>query len=95
MHLAVLFGVLTGVFFLLFLYHADLILCYLREEGDDAEYRLRLEKKHKKAKHPQKKNFLLYLICLSYRRQGEEKKAKELSLFLKNDFLLGVKKEAD
>lgn len=98
MTLAYLFGALFFVFFLLFLYHLDLILFFYREKkrfeksekmGDYISY---AEKKLKKTKHPQKKNLFRYLLYLTFLSQGKENKAASLFPFLRSDPLLGIKK---
>lgn len=100
MELAILFGILTLFFFLLLVYYLELLLFFFRERkrygqqrGEEC-YLRDLEEKHKKTKHPQKKNFYLYLICLALSSSDEEKKANRLLPFLKNDPLLGVKKDS-
>ena len=86
---------------LLFSYLLDLsIFCLHREKefsshGYDRDFLLRLEREHKNKIHPQKKNYLLHLIIKTLRRQNETVKAEQLSVFLKSDFLLGIKKRSD
>ncbi len=98
MKTSVFFGILAFAFLLLFLYSLDLY-CFLRFEkkrfesvSDRKKYVLELEEKQKKSKHPQKRNFYLYLICLSWTMDGERERALRLLPFLKNDFLLGIDK---
>ncbi len=101
MKLAVFFAVHSFLFLLLLLYYLDILLFYLFEKRafdqkhKSKAYLQKLEERHKKAISKRKKNFLLFLICDCLAKQGEEKKAKELFLFVKKDFLLGIKKEAD
>ena len=96
MKTALIFFVVAGLFLVLFLYFFDLILFWRREKKrfdgatDYKEYVALLEAKQKKTKHPQKKNFFLYLICLAWIREGEKGKASRLVPFLKKDSLLGV-----
>ncbi len=95
---AVIFGVLSLVFFVLFVYYLDLLFFFFREKKKfkknrtDSAYLEKLEKRHRRCKHPQKNNFLLYLICLSMEAQGKEKKAKNLFPLVKKDYLLGIDK---
>ncbi len=102
MKLFVIFGVIAAFLFLLFLYLLDLILfCFFEkrafdQKGDTREYLQRIQEKHKKTKQRRKRNFLLFLISLSFEKQGEERKMQELLPFIKKDALLGIhKKEAD
>lgn len=96
MKLAILFGALTLVFLVLFILYLDLLCFFFRErkrfmkENKDREYLLDLEKRQKKKKHPQKKNLLLYLICLTSMVQGYENKAKRLLPFVRTDIILGI-----
>lgn len=98
MKTAIIFGLLSFLFFLAFLYCLDLFLFLRREKSlfssaDGEKARItRLEEKHKKAKHPQKKNYYLYLVCLSYSLSDQAEKAQRLKAFLRNDFLLGIDK---
>ena len=95
---AIVFGVLSFAFFLLFVYYLDLLFFFFREKNKfqknrkDSAYLEKLEKRHKKCKHPQKNNFLLYLICMTMEVQGKEKKAKNLYSLVKKDYLLGIDK---
>lgn len=96
MKLAIFFGILTFVFLTLFICYLDLLIFFFREkkkyekEGNEKEYLEKLEKRHKKSKHPFKKNLLLYLICLASAKQGFENKAKRLIPFVRTDVLLGI-----
>lgn len=93
-----IFGFLAFAFLLLTLYCLDLLLFLRREKrlfasADGEESRIsRLEEKHKNAKHLQKKNYYLYLICLSCANSEKTEKAQRLKAFLRNDFLLGIDK---
>lgn len=96
---AIVCGVLAFIFFLFLLYFLDLILFLIAEkkrfEKSDQieEYIALLEKKQKKAKHPQKKNYYLFLICLALSDAGQGEKAERLHPFLHSDPLLGVSKK--
>ena len=96
MELILIFGALTLFFFALFIIYLDLLVFYFRQKkrflkaGGEKEYLEDLENHRKKLKNPQKKNFLLYLICLACVKQGYDKKAKRLSAFIKTDLLLGI-----
>ncbi len=96
---AVVCGVFAAIFFLLLLYSLDLIFFLLAEKkrfegrGQTDEYIAYLEKKQKKAKHPQKKNYYLYLICLALFDAGQGEKAGRLLPFLHGDPLLGLSKK--
>ena len=98
MKTAIIFGLLAFFFLLLFLYCLDLLLFLRREKrlfssADGEKARItRLEEKHKKTKHPQKKNYYLYLVCLSYSLSDQAEKVQRLKAFLRNDFLLGIDK---
>ena len=102
MKLFLFFAVIATVFFLCFFYFLDLVLFCLfekrlfQQKGDTKEYLKRMEFKRKKTKQKRKKNFLLFLNCLAFEKQGEVKKAEELLPFLKEDSFLGIyQKEAD
>lgn len=96
MKLAVLFGSLTLLFLVLFICYLDLLIFFFRErkrffkEEKSRDYLENLEKRHRKTKHFQKKNFLLYLICLASVSQGYPKKAENLLPFVRTDILLGI-----
>ncbi len=96
MKLAVLFGILTLFFLVLIIAYFDLLLFFFRERkafekrAMEREYLAELEKRQKRKKHPQKKNLLLYLICLTSAAQGYENKAKRLFAFVRTDLLLGI-----
>ena len=96
MKTAWIFFIAAGLFLAFFLYFLDLILFYSREKkrfenaADERGYVTLLEGKQKKAKHPKKRNYYLYLICLAWMRAGEKEKANRLIPFLKKDTLLGV-----
>ena len=93
---AFVFAFFVLLSFLVFLYTLDLILFLFREkkifedEFDQKEYLARLELKQKKERHPQKKNYYLYLICLVFSATNQKEKAQRLVPFLKKDPLLGV-----
>ena len=99
MTMAVLYGLLAFIFFLVILYTLDLIVFLLREKKSfeanfqSVEYMANLEQKQKKAKHPQKKNYYLYLICLVLSATEQFEKAERLLPFLRDDALLGVYKK--
>ncbi|MBQ3075201.1 MAG: hypothetical protein IJC26_03950 [Clostridia bacterium] len=90
-----IFACLACVFFLLSLYFLDLLFFFFREKkryeaaSDVKAYVALLKQKQKKAKHPQKKNYYLYLVCLSLCKE-ESERAHRLLPFLKKDPILGV-----
>lgn len=95
---AMIFAFLAFFFLLLFLYCLDLLL-FIRREKKRLETACdwkacisELENKQKNAKHPQKKNYYLYLICFLWILHGEREKALRLFPFLWNDPLLGIHK---
>ena len=96
MTLAVVFGLLTLFFTVLFILYINLLIFFFKErrkffkEKGEKEYLESLEKRQKVKKNPQKKNFLLYLICLTCIEQGHDKKAKRLLSFVRTDLLLGI-----
>ena len=96
---AVLFGFLAFLCLFLMLYSLDLILFLFREKkhfdenAHTSEYVSILEEKQKKAKHPQKKNYYLYLLCICFSAHGQTEKAERLLPFLRDDRLLGVYKK--
>ena len=98
MTMALFYAFLALIFLLVILYSLDLLVFLLREKKgfeanfQSAEYIARLEQKQKKAKHPQKKNYYLYLICLALFATEQIEKAKRLLPFLHDDALLGVYK---
>ena len=100
MIVAVLFAVLSAFLFLSFCYLADLLIFIYREnkifqlQKEDPAYRFQLEERHKGKKSGRKKNYLLYLLIQTFLLQGEQKRGESLIPFLKNDSLLGIKKEA-
>jgi len=93
---ALVFGIVSFCFLLFFLYFLDLILFFRRERlrfesaTDAKAYVSFLEEKQKKVKHPQKKNYYLYLLCLVWLKCDQKEKAFRLAPFLKKDSLLGV-----
>ena len=93
---AVIYGLLAFALFLLVLYSLDLIFFLLREkkrfegQNQSEEYIAYLEGKQKKAKHPQKKNYYLYLVCVALSAAEQKEKVQRLLPFLRNDPLLGV-----
>ena len=93
---AMIFAFLAFIFLLAFLYCLDLLLFIRREKKwfetatDWKACISELENKQKKAKHPQKKNYYLYLICSVWILQGEREKALRLFPFLRNDPLMGI-----
>lgn len=95
---AFVYGFLAFVFLLLLLYSIDLLVFIRREKKrfetdfQTEEYIVFLVQKQKRAKHPQKKNYYLYLICLALTADGQTEKMRRLLPFLKNDPLLGVLK---
>ncbi len=94
---SLIFACLAFVFFVFLLYFLDLILfvfCEKKrfESASLAEHVLFLEQKQKKARHLQKKNYYLYLVCLALCANGEKEKALRLAPFLKNDPILGISK---
>ncbi|MBR2615894.1 MAG: hypothetical protein IKC69_04380 [Clostridia bacterium] len=96
---AVLFGILSAFFLILTTFLLDLFLFYLRyqrllcREKMDKVLLKRLEARHKKTKHPIKKNLFLYWSILVLLELGEGEKATGLLPFLKDDALMGIKKE--
>ena len=96
---AFLFGFLALLCLLLLLYAVDLIVFLCREKkhfdayAHTSEYVRLLEEKQQKAKHPQKKNSYLYLLCICFAAHGQTEKAERLLPFLRDDHLLGVYKK--
>ncbi len=94
---AVLFGALFVFSLFLLLYFLDRLKFYQREMGAfqkskfDPEYLNCLRSRQKRVKRKYRKNLLLYLICQALVAQGEEKKARELFPFLRDDPLYGIK----
>lgn len=94
------FFILTILFFLLFLYFGALLLLQRRLSRDfkrfwnSRRFLEDLRRYHKIAKIPQIQNLLLYFILRIYQKQEEEDKAKKLLPFLKDDPLLGIKKDS-
>lgn len=100
MIVAVVFGLLSVFLLSVMIYLADLVL-FIRWENKrflemkaDPSYRILLEEKHKVEKNGRKKNYLLYLLIQAFFVQGEIERGKSLVPFLKNDRLMGIKKEA-
>ena len=97
---AVICGFLAGVMLACVIWLCDLLIFRTRREREfarrktDAQYLAQLIALQKKCRHPQKKNYLLFLIIRSLSARGEEKRAESLRPFLRSDGLLGVKKEA-
>ena len=91
-----IFAFLACFFLILFLYFLDLLLFIRREKKrletatDWKKCVFELENKQKRTKHPQKKNYYLYLICSLWILHGEREKALRLCPFLRNDPLLGI-----
>ena len=98
MTMAVFYGLLAFIFFLVILYSLDLIVFLLREKKlldencQDPDYIMYLEQRQKMAKHPQKKNYYLYLFCIVLCVSGQVEKVERLLPFLRDDALLGVYK---
>ena len=98
MTMAVFYGLLAFIFFLVILYSLDLIVFLLREKKlldencQDPDYIMYLELKQEKSKHPQKKNYYLYLFCIVLCANGQFEKVERLLPFLRDDALLGVYK---
>lgn len=98
MTMAVFYGLLAFIFFLVILYSLDLIVFLIREKKlldencQDPDYIMYLEQKQEKSKHPQKKNYYLYLFCIVLCANGQVEKAERLLPFLRDDALLGVYK---
>ena len=59
---------------------------------NDLCYQTVLEKKMKRKKHPQKKNYLLFLYCNCLEECGESERAKALLPMIRPDPILGIKK---
>ncbi len=95
---AILFAVFFFVSLLLFLYSLDLFLFLQKEnrfyekEKNDPSYQAALNRKIKQKKHPQKKNYLLFLYCNSLQECGESDRAKALLSMIRPDPILGIKK---
>lgn len=93
---AVLCALLAVLFLALTVYSLDLMFFLIREKKhfeenfSREEYLFTLHEKQKKAKHFQKKNYYLYLICLALFTSEQKEKANRLLPFLKNDPMLGV-----
>ena len=64
----------------------------LDENCQDPDYIMYLEQKQEKSKHPQKKNYYLYLFCIVLCANGQVEKVERLLPFLRDDALLGVYK---
>ncbi|MBR3837608.1 MAG: hypothetical protein IKJ74_05605 [Clostridia bacterium] len=100
MIVAITFGFLSLLFFAFLCYLADLLIFVYRENKaflnrkGEILYRYQLEEKHKVKRCGRKKNYLLYLLIQTFSAQGELQRGKALLPFLKEDSLLGIKKEA-
>lgn len=86
-------------FLLLTLYFFHLLLFVRKEKRgfekvtDFQKYVLMLENKRKRTHQKRKKNYYLYLICLSLVKAGNCEKALRLAPFLRRDRLLNVSKD--
>lgn len=97
---AVLFLILTLVFLSFTIYFLDLYLFVKRVEkvgvsqsGEEA-YFAKMEAAYGKEKNKRKKNFYLFCLIQEKKRLGKEEDARVLLPFLKDDPILGIKKEA-
>ena len=91
-------GILLALAALFLLYYSSILLnwfCLVREyrsAKNKETYFALVEARHKKCREGRKKNLLLYLSILALRDLEKNEEAEKLLPFLKEDFLLGIKK---
>ena len=96
--MAIFVGVLLCLVLLFLLYYFVLLLNWFfavkeyRSAANKEEYFTHTEARYKKCREGRGKNLLLYLSILALRDMKKNEEAEKLLPFLKEDFLLGIKK---
>lgn len=96
---AISFAVLTLILLLLMVYFSQLLIFTVREKKrfergwEDPDYLSDLQKRYRKAKRSRIRNFLLFYIVETMKKQGDEVGAEKMSAFLRSDSLLGIIKQ--
>lgn len=91
-----IFAILSVCLILVLLYFLDRLWFYRKEVREFQEHCLEigylnsLRSRLKRVKRKYRKNLLLYLIYKALKAQGEEKKASDLSPFLRPDPFYGI-----
>ena len=94
---AILCGIAAAVLLCIILFFLLLLFVFLYEKKSyqkgkgTKSYRDALRRRYVRSKLPRFKNLRLYFLILDYTCRGEEKRAAELSPFLRTDPLFGIK----